>query len=272
MLLPLLSRIPGADELNDVAKHDIIEGWLTLDRKAVKLYYVKFPQWMNIGKFWYCFHWSLFLVVWFMRIHNWFRSWLGTEQATDHYLQQWWHGSAMHMCITWGNELILCHFIWKQARFCLKHYDDLSDLLLQEFRVNKADSARPITYFNDWRNHVDEKRKIIHYMSKFLVHMVWNDVIIVALKHDDVIKWKHFPRYWPYVRGIHWSPVNSPHKGRWRESLMFSLICPWINGWVNNREAGDLRRHRTHYDVTVKFYRWCTEPMKFQQTHNVINT
>ena len=32
---------------------------------------------------------------------------------------------------------------------------------------------------------------------------------------------------------------------------MFSLICAWINGWVNNREAGDLRRHRGHYDVNV---------------------
>ena len=34
--------------------------------------------------------------------------------------------------------------------------------------------------------------------------------------HDDVIKWKHFPRYWPCVRGIHRLPVNSPHKGQWR--------------------------------------------------------
>ena len=32
---------------------------------------------------------------------------------------------------------------------------------------------------------------------------------------------------------------------------MFSLICAWINGWVNNREAADLRRQRTHYDVTL---------------------
>ena len=69
--------------------------------------------------------------------------------------------------------------------------------------------------------------------------------------HDDVIKWKHFPRYWPFVRGIHRSPVNSPHKGQWRGALMFSLICVWIKGWVNNREAGDLRRHRGHYDVSV---------------------
>ena len=47
------------------------------------------------------------------------------------------------------------------------------------------------------------------------------------------------------------SLVNSPHKGQWRGALMFSLICAWINGWVNNREAGGLRRHRAHYDVTV---------------------
>ena len=34
--------------------------------------------------------------------------------------------------------------------------------------------------------------------------------------HDDVIKWKNFLRYWPFVRGIHRSPVNSSHKGQWR--------------------------------------------------------
>ena len=54
-----------------------------------------------------------------------------------------------------------------------------------------------------------------------------------------------------FVRGIGRSPVNSPHKGQWRGALMFSLICAWINCWVNNREAGDLRRHRAHYDVSV---------------------
>ena len=71
--------------------------------------------------------------------------------------------------------------------------------------------------------------------------------------HDDVIKWNHFPRYWPFVRGIHRSPVNSPHKGQWRRALMFSLICARINGSVKNREAGDLRCHRAHYDVTIMF-------------------
>ena len=69
--------------------------------------------------------------------------------------------------------------------------------------------------------------------------------------HDDVIKWKHFPCYWPFVRGIHRFPVNSPYKGQWRGAVMFSLIDARINGWVNNREAGDLKRHRVHYEVIV---------------------
>ena len=69
--------------------------------------------------------------------------------------------------------------------------------------------------------------------------------------HDDVIKWKRFPRYWPSVWGIHRSPVNSPHKGQCRGALMFSMSCIWINGWINNREAGRLRRYRAHYDVIV---------------------
>ena len=47
----------------------------------------------------------------------------------------------------------------------------------------------------------------------------------VSQPHDDVIKWKHFPRYWPFVRGIHRSPVNSPHKGQGRGALLFTLIC-----------------------------------------------
>ena len=67
--------------------------------------------------------------------------------------------------------------------------------------------------------------------------------------------WRHqmetFPRYWPFVLGIHRSPVNSPHKGQWRGALTFSFICAWINGWITNREAGDLRPTRAHYDVTA---------------------
>ena len=79
-----------------------------------------------------------------------------------------------------------------------------------------------------------------------------------AMKETPMAWWRHqkenFPRYWPSVWGIPRSPVNSPHKGQWQEALMLSLIYPWINGWVNNREAGDLRCHGTHYDVIVMEY------------------
>ena len=70
-------------------------------------------------------------------------------------------------------------------------------------------------------------------------------------KHNDVNKLKHFPRYWPFVLEIHRSPVNSPHKGQRHWALMFSLICVWINGWVNICEAGDLRRYRANYDANI---------------------
>ena len=69
--------------------------------------------------------------------------------------------------------------------------------------------------------------------------------------HDDVIKWKFFC-VTGHLCGEFTGPrVNSPHKGQWRGALVFSLICVWINGWVNNRVAGDLRRYCAHYDVIV---------------------
>ena len=73
----------------------------------------------------------------------------------------------------------------------------------------------------------------------------------LSYEHEDVMNWKHFPRYWFFVRGIHRSPGNSPHKALWRGGLVFTLIYAWTNGWVNNRDAGDLRRHRANYDVIV---------------------
>ena len=110
------------------------------------------------------------------------------------------------------------------------------------FYVKTAINARELQITNTWKNIPRFDR--LNVQAKSPAH------------HDDVIKWKHFPRYWPFVRGIHRGPVNSPHKGQWRGALMFSLICVWINGWVNNREAGDLRRYHAHYDVTVM----CSKP------------
>ena len=90
-----------------------------------------------------------------------------------------------------------------------------------------------------------------HYNSHEVTYLYAQWYTAVYTDHDDVIKWKQFPRHWPFVRGIHRSPVNSPHKGQWRGALMFSLIWAWTNSWANNGDAGDLRRHRAHYDVIV---------------------
>ena len=74
----------------------------------------------------------------------------------------------------------------------------------------------------------------------------------MSISHDYVIKWKHSSSaLLALCAGNSPVPVNSLHKGQWRGALMFSLIYAWINDWVNNREAGDLRRHRSHCDVNV---------------------
>ena len=44
-------------------------------------------------------------------------------------------------------------------------------------------------------------------------------------RHDDVIKWKHFSRYWPVVRGIHRSPVHSPTKASDAELWWFLQVA-----------------------------------------------
>ena len=85
---------------------------------------------------------------------------------------------------------------------------------------------------------------------------------ITKFTHDEVIKRKHFPRYWRFARGIHQSPADSHHKGQWRRSLMASLIFAWTNAWASNRDAGDLRRRRTSYDVTVMMWTvWALFPL-----------
>ena len=80
---------------------------------------------------------------------------------------------------------------------------------------------------------------------------------VIILNGLEYSRWRHqmetFSALLLICTGIHQSPVNSLQKGQWRRALMFHLIRAWINGWVNNREAGDLSRHDAHYDVSVMF-------------------
>ena len=68
-------------------------------------------------------------------------------------------------------------------------------------------------------------------------HLIWLLITMMASSNQTLSAWL--------------SPVNSLHKCQWREVSIFSLICAWTNDWVTYRKTGDLRRHLSHYDVTV---------------------
>ena len=105
-----------------------------------------------------------------------------------------------------------------------------------------------------------------HYGSKhtFSVHFLHNGCCFtlfffyhftLSLSFANLLPW------WRHqMETFSVSPVNSLHKGQWHGALMFSLICAWINGWVNNHKAGDLRRHCVHYDVPVMLTKHLTGP------------
>ena len=63
-------------------------------------------------------------------------------------------------------------------------------------------------------------------LSNYIMMSWHRNAFSIAGPHDDVIKWKHFPRYWTFGRGIHWSPGDSPHKSQWRELYVFFDLRP----------------------------------------------
>ena len=100
----------------------------------------------------------------------------------------------------------------------------------------------------------------IHTWLHKLNYPTWDNMHIIRENIEKIQKlkftsWRHqmetFSALLAICAGNSLVTVNSPHKGQWRGALMFSLICTWINRWGNNRDAGDLRRNRTHYDVIV---------------------
>ena len=130
-------------------------------------------------------------------------------------------------------------------------------------RLNRWD-AKSLNELSN-RSFYDAIRYKYEYEYSFLVTEIasklWN--IVCRAVHDTItgiqdgdIKWKHVPRYRPFVRGIYWSRVNFPNKAQWRGASIYSLICAWTNGWVNNRYAADFRRNRAHYDVTEMCHHW----------------
>ena len=117
-----------------------------------------------------------------------------------------------------------------------------------------------ITFSCDWNNKFQSSK--LNQASTSAVCECENCGRLPRGIHDDVIKWKHFPRYWPFVRGIHRSPVNSPHKAQWRGALMLSLICARIkkpvtgsfNIFIDLRLNKRLSKHWWGW--------WCETPLR----------
>ena len=101
-------------------------------------------------------------------------------------------------------------------------------------------------YWNLWSDSTTCRRITVFYCDqvniyfKSVFHLFWTPINagceifgqkVNCLEHIFFIKWKHFPRYWPFLRRIHRSPVDSPHKGQWHGALMFSLNQQLSNQW-----------------------------------------
>ena len=87
-------------------------------------------------------------------------------------------------------------------------------------------------------------------------------LLILPTQRASISWWRHQMETFSALLAI--CAGNSPATGEVptqrpvTRSLMFSLIGVWINGWVNDGEAGDLRRHRTHYDVIAMWAGVCS--------------
>ena len=176
------------------------------------------------------FHWSLFLRVQLTISQHWFRLWLGADQATSHYLNQWWLDYRRIYASLNLNEL-KCHFLinieyYSSIAYIHRHiYDGLFFLLCKWISIS---IVQPIKYAHgfvvrcavvvissyvnihviNWTIFFRGSKCSCCSIPVMFIH-IFCFIYSLALHHDDVIKRKHFPRYWPFVRGIHrsgWIP------------------------------------------------------------------
>ena len=136
--------------------------------------------------------------------------------APSHYLNQ-----CRPILTQYGISLLVERdLMWPSftANFRDREYFGTNQLTWNEYFQLFKDNKLP---FGNWFERVSswwERREKLSIMF-----IKYEDMTKVNTLNDDVIKWKYFPRYWPFVQGIHRSPVNSPHKGQWRRALMFSV-------------------------------------------------
>ena len=160
---------------------------------------------------------------------GWILEWLSLWRPRWWLLDDTWHTPSSFRTELCNTRQLCVHQLSRCSQDLSDQHRDVSDDDQQsEFWINRIWTHPAIRWVQYHRIQKIRCRWVVAGQYTYETEGSW-------LIHDDVIERKHFPRYCPFVRGIHRSPVNSPHKGQWRGALMFSLICAWINGWVNNR-------------------------------------
>ena len=143
-----------------------------------------------------------------------------------------------------------CHiFNWTQRNKLKWNLDQIQPFLFAK-KLSKTSSAKMAAILS-WPQRVNKRFTLGVSLScvfgdhsgGYNVHPTGNTI----WRYDDVIKWKYFPRYWLFVKGIRRSPVDSPQKASDADLWCF-FICACTNSWTNDRDADDLSRH---YDITV---------------------
>ena len=140
-----------------------------------------------------------------------------TEQRSTHL-------RSLRMCM-WCVPFGLVKLWWGQVKFWTNAWSEQH--FIHEIRLQKSRSAVTEACYSNmcsWYPPCKDKSNAISLSLRICLWYIYNSLNITPY----VIKWNHFPCYWPFVRGIYRSPVNSPHKGQWRGALMFSLICAWL--------------------------------------------
>ena len=157
------------------------------------------------------------------------------------------HGAISRQC---AGFCFSFSFILDVTITCTALYDNILCLGSRVFKdVFEACLTKSLNYEISLKRQISRKLKKLSHTAGVKFDTDWK--LWFLIRHQM----EAFSRYWPFVRGIHRSPVNSLHKGHWCGALKFSFVCAWINGWVNNRKDGDLRRHRAHYNVIVMLNR-----------------
>ena len=132
----------------------------------------------------------------------------------------WWrHHEESEAAVEWC--FTISRIVWYTVYIIL--YGSWRNIVVSSGIGLEPNRRQAITWTNveqdQWR-HMVHQATMSCYKSEPLQFMSPNLRSIDV--HDDVIKWKHFPRHWPFLRGIHRSPVDSSHKGQWRGALIYS--------------------------------------------------